>query len=103
MLQLFQETRKYFSHTKRGRLCADINILVCGDPRTCKSQLPQYMYNLLPWDQDTSEKCSSAVDLSIYVENDPKKRQLVLEIGVFVLNDSGICSIDKFEKRKVQD
>ncbi|KAK1345731.1 hypothetical protein QTO34_008195 [Cnephaeus nilssonii] len=57
---------------------------------------------LLPWDQDTSEKCSSAVDLSIYVENDSQEEAAGPEIGVFVLNDSGICSIDKFEKRKFE-
>lgn len=48
LLQLFGGARKDFSKTGRGNFRAEINILLCGDPGTSKSQLLQYVYNLLP-------------------------------------------------------
>ena len=41
LLQLFGGTRKDFANTGRGNFRADINILLCGDPGTSKSQLLQ--------------------------------------------------------------
>ena len=41
LLQLFGGTKKDFENTGRGRFRADINILLCGDPGTSKSQLLQ--------------------------------------------------------------
>ncbi|XP_065441583.1 DNA replication licensing factor MCM4-like isoform X1 [Chrysemys picta bellii] len=48
LLQLFGGPRKDFSHTGRGNFRAEINILLCDDPGTSKSQLLQYVYNLVP-------------------------------------------------------
>lgn len=58
---------------------SDINILLCGDPGTSKSQLLSYVYNLVPRSQYTSGKGSSAVGLTAYVMKDPETRQLVLQ------------------------
>ena len=58
---------------------ADINILLCGDPGTSKSQLLQYVYSLVPRGQYTSGKGSSAVGLTAYITKDPETRQLVLQ------------------------
>ena len=58
---------------------AEINILLCGDPGTSKSQLLTYVYNLVPRSQYTSGKGSSAVGLTAYVTKDPETRQLVLQ------------------------
>lgn len=58
---------------------SEINILLCGDPGTSKSQLLTYVYNLLPRSQYTSGKGSSAVGLTAYVTKDPETRQLVLQ------------------------
>lgn len=44
LLQLFGGTKKDFENTGRGRFRADINILLCGDPGTSKSQLLQARY-----------------------------------------------------------
>ncbi|XP_044860401.1 DNA replication licensing factor MCM4-like [Mauremys mutica] len=63
LLQLFGGSRKDLSHTGRGSFRAEINILLCGDPGTSKSQLLQYVYNLVPRGQYTSGKGSSAVGL----------------------------------------
>ena len=82
LLQLFGGNRKDFSKSGRGQFRSELNILLCGDPGTSKSQLLSYVYNLIPRSQYTSGKGSSAVGLTAYVTKDPETRQLVLQTGV---------------------
>ena len=61
---------------------SQINILLCGDPGTAKSQLQQYIYRLVPRAQYTNGKGTSAVGLTAYVTKDPETGQLVLQTYV---------------------
>lgn len=70
---------------------SDINILLCGDPGTSKSQLLSYVHKLSARGVYTSGKGSSAVGLTASVVRDPETRDLVLESGALVLSDLGIC------------
>jgi DNA replication licensing factor MCM4 len=84
-------------HIKKGLLCqlfggsnknrpekgfvvrGELNVLLCGDPATSKSQLLQYAHKVSPCGIYTVGKGSSAVGLTAYVTRDPETKQYVLE------------------------
>ena len=83
-------------HKVRG----DINILICGDPGTAKSQFLKYVEKTASRVVFTTGQGASAVGLTAYVQRNPVSREWTLEAGALVLADKGICLIDEFDKVK---
>ncbi|XP_013785291.1 DNA replication licensing factor mcm2, partial [Limulus polyphemus] len=76
-------------HKVRG----DINVLLCGDPGTAKSQFLKYIEKIAPRAVFTTGQGASAVGLTAYVQKSPVTREWTLEAGALVLADRGVCLI----------
>lgn len=86
-------------HKVRG----DINVLICGDPGTAKSQFLKFLEKIAPRAVFTTGQGASAVGLTAYVRRNPTSREWTLEAGALVLADQGMCLIDEFDKMNDQD
>merc|ERR1719361_3186482 len=86
-------------HKVRG----DINVLLCGDPGTAKSQFLKYIEKIAPRAVFSTGQGASAVGLTAYVSKSPVTKEWTLEAGALVLADKGVCLIDEFDKMNDQD
>lgn len=89
--------------SKKHRIRGDINVLICGDPGTAKSQLIKYAQKIAPRAVYTTGQGASAVGLTAYVQKSPVTREWTLEAGALVLADNGVCLIDEFDKMSDRD
>merc|ERR1719187_687242 len=86
-------------HKVRG----DINVLLCGDPGTAKSQFLKYCEKIAPRAVFSTGQGASAVGLTAYVKKSQLTKEWTLEAGALVLADKGVCLIDEFDKMNDQD
>merc|ERR1712025_1096433 len=86
-------------HKVRG----DINVLLCGDPGTAKSQFLKYCREGRPKGSFTTGQGASAVGLTAYVQRSPITKEWTLEAGALVLADKGVCLFDEFDKMNDAD
>lgn len=97
-LLLYSHYIKYCWIGNKHKVRGDINVLLCGDPGTAKSQFLKYVEKVAPRVVFTTGQGASAVGLTAYVRRSPTSREWTLEAGALVLADHGICLIDEFDK-----
>lgn len=66
-------------------IAGDINVLLCGDPGTAKSQFLRFAAHTAPRAVLTTGQGASAVGLTAYVQRHPVTREWTLEAGAMVI------------------
>merc|ERR1712223_2150358 len=100
-LSLFGGNAK--DQSEKHKVRGDINVLLCGDPGTAKSQFLKYTEKIAPRAVFTTGQGASAVGLTAYVQRSPVTKEWTFEAGALVLADKGVCLIDEFDKMNDAD
>lgn len=77
---------------------SDINILLCGEPSTCKSQFLLAVKNFVPRCQYVAGRGATGVGLTAYMTKDPDSGEPLLMPGALMYCQDGVCCIDEFDK-----
>ncbi len=93
----------HFYKQGKHRVRGDLNVLLCGDPGTAKSQFLKNAEKIAARAVFTTGQGASAVGLTAYVQRSRLTREWTLEAGALVLADRGVCLIDEFDKMNDQD
>ena len=64
-----------FSSGGKHKLRGDINVLLCGDPGTAKSQFLKYLEKVAPRPVFITGQGASAVGLTAYVQRSPLTKE----------------------------
>jgi len=101
VLQLFGGVGKeYYGTHIRG----DIHVLLIGDPGTGKSQLLQFMTEVVPRAVLASGQASTKAGLTATaVKDDFGEGRWTLEAGALVLADRGLAAVDELDKMNAED
>ncbi|XP_026680021.1 DNA replication licensing factor mcm2-like, partial [Diaphorina citri] len=67
---------------EKHRVRGDINVLLCGDPGTAKSQFLKYMEKIGPRAIFTTGQGASAVGLTAYVGKHPTTKEWTVEADI---------------------
>jgi replicative DNA helicase Mcm len=95
-LQMFSGVRK---DVEESRIRGDIHVLYIGDPGTAKSQLLNFVSDIMPRSTYTTGEGSSKVGLTgAAVQSDLGDGQWTVEAGALVLSDQGIACVDELDK-----
>jgi len=101
VLQLFGGVGKEYLGT---HIRGDIHILLIGDPGTGKSQLLQFMTQVVPRAVFASGQASTKAGLTATaVKDDFGEGRWSLEAGALVLADKGLAAVDELDKMNAED
>ncbi|OWR41481.1 DNA replication licensing factor Mcm2 like protein [Danaus plexippus plexippus] len=87
---------------EKHKLRGDINVLICGDPGTAKSQFLKYTEKVTSLGSFIHNKVLINL-LLVHNISKIKRTDWTLEAGALVLADRGVCLIDEFDKMNDQD
>lgn len=81
---------------------ADINVCIVGDPATGKSEFLRQVFEIWPRASNVNGKSLSAVGLTAAVMKEEGTDNFVIQPGVLVLTDKGVCCIDELDKTSIE-
>nr|XP_032522476.1 DNA replication licensing factor Mcm2 [Danaus plexippus plexippus] len=88
---------------EKHKLRGDINVLICGDPGTAKSQFLKYTEKVTSLGSFIHNKVLINLLLVHNISKIKRTSDWTLEAGALVLADRGVCLIDEFDKMNDQD